>query len=107
MSLYTGPYALASIVDALPSVRLSLLRLVTRPSHTHFALSLRRIRRIASVIVSHDGIKPINKALEDASLPALNHAYEYYLIFIIQYDAFFLMFRILQHTIRSSNSDIQ
>ena len=86
MLLFTGPYALAAIADAIQSVQLTLAcRLVTRPNPTHLALSVRRIKRTASAIVSHEGTELVNEALEDAPARVLDHLSDCLLISIILY----------------------
>ena len=86
MSLFTGPYALAAIVDAMQSVRLPLVRrFITHPNHTHFALSLRRIKCTTSVIMSHAGMELVNEVFEDAPVRLLNNMYDNFLVFIMTY----------------------
>ena len=102
MFLFTGPYALAAIVDAIETVRMPLIRrIMTRPSPAYFALSLRRIKQSTSAIVSHESTELVHEAMEDAPMHTLDHAYEYFLTFIIMYYAFLFIHRLHQDKIRS------
>lgn len=97
MSSFAGPYTLASIADAVQSMRLPLIRrLITRPNPTHFALSFRRVKRSTSVIIAHEGIELMTEVLENAPSHTLDYVYEYGLAIIAFWYTIHLIYRIVK-----------
>lgn len=97
MALFSGPYALAAIIEAVQAVRPPLIRrLCTNPAPIHIALSARQIKRTSSAIIEHEGRELLSEALENTPPDTLNHVYEIALFAIACYYTIHLMHRLFQ-----------